>query len=103
MGEGEVSEFPDVNNDGLIDPLDALSAIDVINANNPYFPPSLVSGEDDSAINQLELDNRLKKEEVELLLKRASMATPSQDAIIAVVDRAGQILGVRVEKEIQDT
>ncbi|MFM8573854.1 MAG: dockerin type I domain-containing protein [Pirellula sp.] len=103
MGEGEVSEFPDVNNDGLIDPLDALSTIDVINANNPFVPPSLVSGEDDSAINQLELDNRLKKEEVELLLKRASMATPSQDAIIAVVDRAGQILGVRVEKEIQDT
>jgi len=29
------------------------------------------------------------------------MATPSKDAIIAIVDRAGQILGVRVEEDVQ--
>jgi len=103
MGEGEVSEFPDVNNDGVISPLDALSVVDVINANNPFFPPPLISGEDDSANNPLEETNRLMASEVETLLKRASMATPSKDAIIAIVDRAGQILGVRVEDDVKNT
>ena len=103
MGEGEVSEFPDVNNDGVISPLDALSVVDVINANNPFFPPPLISGEDDSANNPLEETNKLKASEVETLLKRASMATPSKDAIIAIVDRAGQILGVRVEEDVKNT
>jgi len=37
--------------------------------------------------------------EVQTLLERASAATPSRDAIIAVVDRAGRILGVRVEAD----
>lgn len=35
--------------------------------------------------------------DVETLLCRAAAATPSEDAIIAVVDRNGRILGVRVE------
>ena len=35
--------------------------------------------------------------QVQQLLDRASAATPSQDAIIAIVDRNGRILGVRVE------
>lgn len=102
MGEGEVSAYPDVNNDGAIDPLDALSVIDVINANSPFVPPPLVSGEDDSGFNMLEEMHQLMATEVETLLKRASMATPSQDAIIAIVDRAGTILGVRVEKDVQN-
>lgn len=101
-GEGEVSEYPDVNNDGVIDPLDALSVVDVINANMPFVPPPLVSGEDDSGFNMLEENNQLQPTEVQTLLQRASMATPSQDAIIAIVDRSGQILGVRVEKDVQD-
>ena len=101
FGEGEVSEFPDVNNDGLVTPLDALSVIDAINANSPFIPPPLVSGEDDSAVNPLEDEHRLKATEVKTLLSRASMATPSKDAIIAIVDRAGQILGVRVEEDVQ--
>jgi uncharacterized protein GlcG (DUF336 family) len=101
FGEGEVSEFPDVDNDGLITPLDALSVIDTINANNPFIPPPLVSGEDDSAFNTLEDIHRLKAAEVQTLLQRASMATTSKDAIIAIVDRAGQILGVRVEEDVQ--
>jgi len=40
---------------------------------------------------------QLTQAEVEALLDRASAATPSTDAIIAVVDRTGQILGVRTE------
>lgn len=37
--------------------------------------------------------------DVETLLDRASAATPSTDAIIAVVDRTGAILGVRTESD----
>jgi uncharacterized protein GlcG (DUF336 family) len=40
---------------------------------------------------------QLSKAEVKALLDRASAATPSNDAIIAVVDRTGKILGVRTE------
>src|SRR5262249_43714097 len=36
--------------------------------------------------------------EVETLLARAAGATSSQDAIIAIVDRGGKILGVRMEQ-----
>ncbi|MES2789756.1 MAG: heme-binding protein [Planctomycetota bacterium] len=42
-------------------------------------------------------DPQLKSAEVQQLLDRASAATPSQDAIIVVVDRQGIILGVRTE------
>lgn len=38
--------------------------------------------------------------EVESLLNTASAVTPSTDAIIAVVDRSGQILGVRTEQGV---
>ena len=41
--------------------------------------------------------NQLTSDEVDTLLSRASGATRSEDAIIAVVDRSGRILGVRVE------
>ncbi len=40
---------------------------------------------------------QLSPGEVRRLLNRASAAVPTQDAIIAVVDRTGQILGVRTE------
>lgn len=40
---------------------------------------------------------QLSTVEVEGLLNRASAATPSTDAIIAIVDRTGEILGVRTE------
>lgn len=41
--------------------------------------------------------NEIKAAEVQTLLDRASAATASDDGIIAVVDRNGTILGVRVE------
>ncbi len=49
--------------------------------------------------NDLEF-NFLTESEVARLLDRASAATSSNDAIIAVVDRNGRILGVRTESEI---
>ncbi len=45
----------------------------------------------------------ITQSDVDLLLRRASMATISQDAIIAVVDRSGRILGVRVERDVEAT
>ncbi|MFM9195235.1 MAG: hypothetical protein ACKOWG_05735, partial [Planctomycetia bacterium] len=43
--------------------------------------------------------DQLSMDEVEVLLDRASAASPSTDAIIAVVDRSGKILGVRTESD----
>jgi uncharacterized protein GlcG (DUF336 family) len=43
---------------------------------------------------------QLTTAEVGTLLDRASAATPRNDAIIAVVDRTGQILGVRTEADV---
>ena len=40
--------------------------------------------------------------EVELLLARAAAASASEDAIIAIVDRNGRILGVRTEQDVID-
>ena len=45
-------------------------------------------------------DPQLTTTEVGTLLDRASAATPGNDAIIAVVDRAGTILGVRTESGV---
>lgn len=42
----------------------------------------------------------LTKAEVEYLLARAAGATSSEDAIIAIVDRGGRILGVRTEQGV---
>ena len=42
----------------------------------------------------------ISADEVSKLLKRAAAASKSEDAIIAVVDRGGRILGVRVEQDI---
>jgi uncharacterized protein GlcG (DUF336 family) len=42
----------------------------------------------------------ITKAEVESLLARAAGATSSEDAIIAIVDRGGRILGVRVEQGV---
>src|SRR6516164_5979738 len=40
----------------------------------------------------------LTKADVDAILKRAAAATPSDDAIVAIMDRGGHILGVRVEQ-----
>ncbi|MBU6275790.1 MAG: heme-binding protein [Planctomycetes bacterium] len=46
---------------------------------------------------------QLSTSEVAALLDRASAATPSTDAIIAIVDRSGRILGVRTEDQVTAT
>lgn len=58
----------------------------------------LVAGDFQTPLSESPLHAvQLQAGEVETLLDRASAATSSDDAIIAVVDRGGQILGVRVE------
>ena len=45
---------------------------------------------------------QLDATEIAPILDRAAIATPSEDAIIAIVDRMGRILGVRVEQGVID-
>ncbi len=46
-------------------------------------------------------ENLLTVDDVKTLLDRAEMVSSSNDAIIAVVDRSGRILGVRVESDVE--
>jgi uncharacterized protein GlcG (DUF336 family) len=95
-GEAEGTMFPDVDNDGSVTPLDVLGVINSINFTLPPLPPA---GE--PKIQPLmAMDGVLTQSDVDTLLQRATMASTSQDAIIAVVDRAGRILGVRAEQEV---
>jgi uncharacterized protein GlcG (DUF336 family) len=52
------------------------------------------------AIRAAEAANQLTPYQVEQLLNRASAATPSKDGIVAIVDRSGRILGVRMESGV---
>ena len=45
--------------------------------------------------------SQLSAAEVETLLQRADVLSPNNDAIIAVVDRGGHILGIRTESGVQ--
>lgn len=54
----------------------------------------------DNAVVPAPTNATLSAGEVEQLLRRAEAASASNDAIIAVVDRNGQILGVRVESGV---
>ncbi len=60
---------------------------------------SALRSSDGLALSPLQ-DPQLKATEVKQLLERASAVTASDDAIIAVVDRSGRILGVRVEEGV---
>lgn len=51
---------------------------------------------------ELMAGNLISPTEVEGLLSRAAAASASEDAIIAIVDRGGNILGVRVEQGVFD-
>jgi hypothetical protein len=99
-GEGMM----DVNDDGLVTPSDALRIINTL-ARDPVRLPASAATTYTATIS--DKDNApgglLQATEVATLLERASAATSSNDAIIAVVDRSGRILGVRVEDGISDS
>ncbi len=97
--EGE--QFGDMN--GLPDPLNFAAF-----AKGPSVDTDGVkaAGEFAAVFNEAEqvgAVNLLTTGEVDTLLTRASQASTRNDAIIAVVDRSGRILGVRVEQEVLDT
>lgn len=92
-GEGEQSLLLDVNDDTLVTPLDALLVINHLNAASIVAVAAPV--DPDSAV--------ITEAEVQQLLERASRATASEDAIIAIVDRGGRILGVRTEAAVEAT
>ncbi|KAA1261745.1 Dockerin type I repeat protein [Rubripirellula obstinata] len=100
----------DVNNDSVVSAIDALMIVNHIARSAEGAEPIAdvftsvkapdVGGQFNAVLNQAEelgVQNLLATSDVETLLDRASQATRSDDAIIAVVDRAGRIVGVRVE------
>lgn len=122
--ESSASNTPfmvDVNGDGDVTAQDALQVI-----NDLVFEPEMIpegiaalpdplnyglfpkaTGVDsdfaatfNSAIKRNATANVLNQQDVQTLLDRASAATRSTDGIIAVVDRNGTILGVRVEEDV---
>ncbi len=105
VAEGETTvpapAFLDVNNDSNLSPSDALQVISEINGEGP------AETADDVALLGTSVDpaclDVLLSDDVSKLLVRASVATPSTNAIIAVVDRGGRILGVRTESGVTFT
>ncbi len=96
--------FVDVNDDGSLTMQDVLWVVNELVAQRPHSAESGSSlppeGEFLATINEAEhlgSQNLLTTSDVQKLLQRASQASASEDAIIAVVDRSGRILGVRVE------
>lgn len=95
---GESKALLDVSNDGWLSALDALLVVNRLNAEAEAAHASYSDYQAQFNIAEsLGAQNLLTEAEVERLLQRASQASPSSDAIIAVVDRTGRILGVRVE------
>ncbi len=98
FAEGETPvlapRFLDVNNDSNLTASDALQVINQLNAESPQGGGENVNLQD---VIPTFCQDVLAVLDVEALLDRASAATLSEEAIIAVVDRGGKILGVRTE------
>lgn len=109
-GAGEASSnialqlFYDVSEDQAVSAVDALMVVNYLNAEGEppgqqpsqldpaTLPPAAAAPEIDAA--------QISTTEVTTLLERAAAASASETAIIAVVDRGGTILGVRVEEAV---
>lgn len=87
----------DTSGDNFLSPLDALLVINHLNGHLPQAEPE---GE---PMPPSPMGPVLMAAEVEQLLDRAAAASSSTDAIIAIVDRAGRILGVRAEASVLAT
>ena len=98
--------FCDVDADGSVSDKDILAVVEQLNA-DASLPlggnESTESGESQSegeiSVSAIP-EPVISDAEVNTLLQRAAMATSSIDAIIAVVDRSGRILGVRTEADV---
>lgn len=92
----------DVNGDGIVDAPDATETLENLNRifaslGGEGAPPLSVMAAVPPVPGAAGADF-INAGEVEYLLARAAGATSSQDAIIAIVDRGGDILGVRIEQ-----
>ena len=72
----------------------------MMDASSAGHPPSPIDPVGGPAVDAATLDAQLKPAEVQALLQRATAADPLNQAIIAVVDRGGRVLGVRVENGV---
>ena len=96
--------FVDVTGDGMLAPQDAMMVVNGIIRNAPRSHGT--RDEFFATFNEaatLSSNNLITEDDVRTLLDRASMASTSDDAIIAIVDRTGRIVGVRVEDGVSDS
>ena len=101
-GEGLADKpivFCDVDADGTVSPLDVLAVVNQLNVN--FAAPIPVSEAPVEMPAPFISGPVITENDVACLLKRASMATSSNDAIISIVDRSGRILGVRAESDVE--
>ncbi len=90
--------FCDVDADGFVSPLDVLAVVNELNVNFAQPIPVVATPEPEPV--PFISGPVITEDDVTCLLQRASMATASNDAIIAIVDRSGRILGVRTESGV---
>ena len=69
----------------------------LLDASSAGHPPAVNDPIGGPAADAATMLAQLKPAEVDALLRRATAADPYNDAIIAVTDRGGRVLGVRVE------
>ena len=97
----------DLTSQGILSPIYS-GAQDLAGITTAFQNPNYYTTADEDA-NGIITDNmgmtagQLSIADVTQLLNRASVATTSNDAIIAIVDRNGNILGVRQEQDVVDT
>ena len=98
--------FCDVDADGSVSDKDILAVVEQLNADaslgfggNESTKSEESRSEDVLSVSAV-VEPVISDTDVNTLLQRAAMATSSNDAIIAVVDRSGRILGVRTESVV---
>ena len=101
--------FCDVDADGSVSALDVSAVVEQLNIDAAMQSYQGNTSDTDETQSEALLslsalsDPVISATEVTTLLQRASMATSSNDAIIAIVDRSGNILGVRTESDVDAT
>lgn len=75
----------------------------MMDASSAGHPPSPFDPVGGPAVDAATAKTQLTPAEVNTLLQRATAADPYNNAIIAVVDRGGRVLGVRVENGVSST
>jgi uncharacterized protein GlcG (DUF336 family) len=112
------TSYLDVNNDRAITPIDALLVINNLGQQHHLAQHAAGSASDShagatfdaslwveskwEALASRSGEPEITEEDVKAFLKRGAAASASEDAIIAIVDRGGRILGVRAEQKVLD-